>query len=731
MKVVIAEKPSVARELANVIGASVRKPEWFEGNGYRVTWLYGHLLELDVPEANGPWVAKALPILPAKFLLKPIKHERKGGQRDRLDVLRELFRDCDYIIVATDAGREGELIFRNLYDYLNIPKPFKRLWVSSLTDQAISKGFAELLDGHDFDNMAEAARQRERADWMVGINATRAFSLACGCRQGMVLSLGRVQTPTLCMICRRYIENARFKPEPYWYLDGASVKDGVTFKWKGKDRYTNDPEKGISGKDLGERDRNDVQGRGVLTVTSVKTDRVSEAPPLLFDIDSLQKAANSKYGYTLDQSLAIAQSLYEKRFLTYPRTSSRYIPEDVFAKVPDLLETVTGDEVYGETAKGLLKDRTKLNRRSVNDTKITDHHALIITENRPTELSEEERNVYELVLVRFLEALSPVCVADKTVVEMIGGTKGVMFVTNGRKDVSLGWRAVAKTGDYENVELDDVDEVELSMRPLPEMKQGDLIPIGKLELVEDATKPRPLLTDATLLTEMENAGRKSDDKEVVEALKEIGIGTAATRAETLKTLIERGYVVRSKKKLMPTDLGLEVFAAVKDKAIANIELTARWEIALREIEDGARQGSDFEERIRRFTERLTKEILSGGGLDRIRKRVEASIEKLVLKCPKCGHEVRNGEKSIWCNDKDGGCGFVLWKDVIAGKKLGDETWKTLVRKGETGVLTGFRSKAGNEFSARLRLDSTGKQGRVILEPEWKNNQSHGGGLKKS
>lgn len=706
MRVVIAEKPSVAGDIAKVIGATTRKREWYEGNGYCVTWCYGHLLELSVPESKVQWKAENLPIIPEKFLLKPIPMTLKDGQRPRLDVIKELFDRCDSIIVATDAGREGELIFRNLYTYLGCRKPFRRLWISSLTEKNIRQGFDNLRDGSDYDNLAKAAVQRNQADWIVGINATRAMTVACGCRGGFVLSLGRVQTPTLCMICKRYIENARFKPEPFWFLDGASVKDGITFKWRSEGRY--DAESCGSNEEAekcAKAAREAVLNKGFLTVEKVETKRVTEAPPILYDIDTLQKDANSKYGYTLDQSLAIAQSLYEKKVTTYPRTSSRYIPEDVFETVPDLLAGVTSNKEYGPVAEALLKSG-RLNNRSVNNDKISDHHAIIITENAPSGLSEEEQNVYNLVLVRFLEAFSEDCVADKTKVTLSGGTE-YFFTTSGRKDQRLGWRAVAKTGDFEDVELNDIDEVELSMRPLPEMHEGDRIDISKLEVIEDKTKPKPLLTDATLLTEMEKAGQRSDDKEVAKALKEIGIGTAATRSETLKTLIARGYVDRKNKKLSPTNLGLEMFVAVKDKAIANVAMTARWEIALDDIKEGTAGAEEFEKSIKDYTVSLTKEILKGDGLQRIRGKIDEAMEKMIVKCPRCGREVKFSEKSAWCvGRKDNTCSFGVWRE-IAGKKLSDDTLRTLIQKGQTKLLSGFKGKKG-DFNARLILESDGK-----------------------
>lgn len=685
MKVIIAEKPSVAREIANVVGATVNRKEWYEGGGYAVTWCYGHLLELKVVEAEGRWKKEALPILPAAFGLQPIPGTQRPGQAPRLDIIRDLFNRCDGIVVATDAGREGELIFRNIYKYFNCRKPFKRLWISSLTENAIRDGMANLRDGHEFDLLAAAAEQRSYADWLVGINATRAFTLAVGSTK-LVLSLGRVQTVILDMICARYVENKNFKSEPFWFLEGESVKDGLSFKWRGLDRYTS--------LELGQRDKDGVSRSGKLTVVSVDTERTTENPPLPHDITSLQKAANTKYGYTAEETLNAAQALYEAKLITYPRTGSRYIPEDVFRTVPSLLKSLSGVDEYAPVLDILRKG--PLNHRCVNDEKLTDHHALIITENRPKELSERDGRVYELVLTRFLEAFMPVCVADIT--KVVFTSCGVEFSSRGRKDVSLGWRMVNKGGEYDNVELADVDQIELSMRPLPEMKEGDVIDIASLQLVEDKTKPKPLLTDARLLTEMENAGKHSDDKTVAAALKDIGIGTPATRAAEIEIVVSRGYVVRVKKKLVPTDLGMLVYDSVKDKSISSVDMTARWETELRDIEDGTRNADEFHNSIRGYTKAIVKDFLSCKDFGKI----QAVLGDYVLKCPSCGKEIRLGEKSAWCPS----CKFTIWRD-IAGKKLSDDTMKKLIKNGRSGLVNGFRSKSGKVFSAYVLVDKEG------------------------
>ena len=693
MKVIIAEKPSVAREIARVVGADFPGMDYYSGGGYCVTWCYGHLLEIHAKEEAGGWSVDSLPLIPRGFFLSPVQERGADGKmhegrgiKERLDVIKGLFDRCDGIVVATDAGREGELIFRRVYNYLGCRKPFERLWISSLTEQPIAEGMAHLLPGSSKDNLAAAAEQRSQADWIVGINATRAFTLASGYRQ--VLSLGRVQTPTLCMVCRRYVENRDFKSEPFWFIEGESQKDGVAFKWRGKDRYDN--------KDNAIMAYGPVKGSGLLKVQSVTTERKNEAPPLLHDIASLQKAANGRYGYTADETLKAAQSLYEKKLITYPRTGSRYIPEDVFSTIPKLLRSLSWSRDYAEMASTIAAGG-HLNRRSVNDAKITDHHALLVTGNEPKGLSDRESAVFDLVLTRVLEAFSPVSVADVTAVELLSA--GVLFETKGRKDVALGWRAVCKTGDYEDVELKDVDEVEMSMRPLPEMKEGDIIAIGKIELIEDKTKPKPLLTDATLLSAMEAAGRKSDDKEVVAALREIGIGTPATRAEIIETLVRRGYVNREKKKLVPTPLGLEVYGAVRDKDVANVELTARWEIALDDIAEGKSAPIEFARGIRDFTRRITKELLEADDV----KALSAKMDAYSIKCPKCGSTIRLGEKTAWCKS----CNLTVYRNV-AGKKLSDSAMTDLLTKGKTRMLSGFKSKSGKEFSAAVELMEDGK-----------------------
>jgi DNA topoisomerase-3 len=698
MITLLTEKKSVAHDIANVIGATKDTGDWYEGSGYRITWCYGHLLELDAPASFGKWEIEKLPIIPESFGLRPLmggNNRDKDGKPvpdykvvNRLQAIKQCFLAADSIICATDAGREGQLIFDEVYRYLNIKRPVKRLWISSLTEQSIREGLSHLEDNDSekYTNLATAGRLRNEADWIVGINATRAVTLASGF-QHKVLSVGRVQTPTLAMICKRYIENKLFKPEPFWYLEGISSIDGVSFKWRSVNRFKAAAD-GVAIRDkviLGE----------YIRVKNIETERVMEPPPLLHDITSLQQICNARFGMTPDETLDAAQSLYEKKYLSYPRTGSRYIPHDVFDKIPDLLQKCAKHPEYGDAAYRLIGE--KLNTRSVDDTKITDHHALLPTEVIPTNLEGNEAKVYDIVLSRMIEAFSPVCVADVTSVTLEAAD--TEFATRGRKIISSGWKSVASGPSEDDIDLKDVDEIELSMRPLPPMKIDDNIYVDNLELVEDKTKPKPLLTDATLLASMKNAGRGNDDKQVVSVLKDIGIGTPATRADIIKSLVLRGYVTRIKKKLIPTDLGMNIYRSLRDMDVSNVEMTAKWEMSLNDIADGVSDESKFSSEIRTYTEALTKQIISEEGIRRIKEKVG----DLEPKCPRCGKSIRIGEKSAWCPE----CNFTIWR-TVAGKTLSEETIKALLKNGKTSVLKGFTSKSGKTFDAALKLDKDGK-----------------------
>ena len=555
---VIAEKPSVAKDIANVLNVRERHDGYLSGNGYLVTWAFGHLVQLAMPEAYGytGFRRENLPILPQEFKYIP-RQIREGkeykpdpGVLKQLKVIKEVFDRSDRIVVATDAGREGEAIHRYIYNYLGCRKPCLRLWISSLTDRAIREGLDNLKPGSDYDNLYRAAEARAIADWEIGLNATQALSIAAG--QG-IYSLGRVQTPTLMMICSRYLENRDFTPQTYFRLKVTAEKDGTPFAAISELRYETLPAANAA--------LAAVTATGTVQVADVQRREVSQEPPLLYDLTALQKEANGRYGFSADKTLSVAQSLYEKKVLSYPRTGSRYLSDDVFDEIPDriaLLERYPAFATHAAALKG-----ASLNRRSVDAGKVTDHHALIITECLPGELSADERTVYDMVAARLLEAFSARCLKDVTTVSFTAGNS--VFTAKGTVIRSAGWRAVRN-------ERDEDDE---GTAALPPLQPGEAFLLQSAECVEKQTKPRPLHTESSLLSAMEHCGRELRDDELRDSLKGNGIGTPATRASIIETLFARDYVRREKKSLVPTDKGLAVYQIVKDKRIADVEMTGQ------------------------------------------------------------------------------------------------------------------------------------------------------------
>ena len=555
---IIAEKPSVAREIARIVGATERAESYLKGNGYYVTWAFGHLVMPALPEGYGikGFHRDNLPIIPPVFTLVPrqVKGE-KGYKPDngvvaQIEIIARLFRESDKIIVATDAGREGELIFRYLYEYIGCATPFDRLWISSLTDKAIREGLENLKSGAEYDKLYYAAKARSEADWLVGINATQAITVAAG--RG-TYSLGRVQTPTLAMICDRYWENKRFVPEPVFQLhlstdgtaDGEVVKFSSIEKWKEKEPA--ETAYGIA------------KECGKIIVTHVEHKETVQEAPLLYDLTTLQKEANTKHGFSAEQTLSIAQKLYEAKLITYPRTGSRYISEDVFAEIPALLLTLKNNPAWG----GYISGMGDLSRRSVDDTKITDHHALLVTEVKTQHLGAEERIIYDMIAGRMLEAFGERCIKDVTTVAAECG--GVAFSIKGSVIRQAGWRGV-----YQQSE--ETEEV-----TLPEWKEGYTLPVKGCSLTEGKTKPKPLHTEATLLSAMQTCGKELEDEQMRQSLKECGIGTPVTRAAIIETLFRREYMVRQKKSLVPTEKGLALHSVVKAMRIADVTMTGEWE----------------------------------------------------------------------------------------------------------------------------------------------------------
>ena len=664
---IIAEKPSVARDIARIVGANSRQDGYMEGNGYLVTWAMGHLIALAMPETYGfsAYKAEDLPIRPNPFQLV-VRQVRKDKEYisdpaalKQLKVIRSCFDKADRIIVATDAGREGELIFRWIYAHLGCRKPFYRLWISSLTDKAIREGMANLKSGNHYDSLYYSAKARSEADWLVGINASRALSIA---RRGGY-SLGRVQTPTLAMVCRRYIENRDFSSVPYWKLSALMEKEGVSLKAIGITDYESEASAQTALATLRSQSR--------LTVESVARQVGHTAPPLLYDLTALQKETNRRHGFSADKTLSIAQSLYEKKITTYPRTGSRYISEDVFEEVPALLHKI---------GKPLSNP---LNRHSVDNAKITDHHAIIPTGETPSGLLTDEAILYNMVVTRFIEAFSPDSEEERMQVLFTDGTN--TFTWKACRQISLGWKAVQK-----EVKSDDEEEL---LATLPNLTEGELLPLLNAEITEHKTKSKPLYTEATLLSAMENAGKEVEDAESKKAMAECGIGTPATRANIIETLILRDYIRRDRKSIIPTEKGLAVYEIVKDKKIANAEMTGSWELALAAIEAGQMPAEKFAKGINSYVGTICEELLA------LSPQVQKSYP--TYRCPKCGQQsVGIYAKVAKCRNE--GCDFHVFRE-ICGTLLTEDNIRDLITTGRTPVLNGLTSKAGKKFNARLAL----------------------------
>ena len=671
---IIAEKSSVARDIARVVGAKSKQEGYMEGSGYLVTWAMGHLIALAMPEAYGfsAYKREDLPIRPNPFqlIVRQVRKDKEfvsdPSALKQLKVIRSCFDKADCIIVATDAGREGELIFRYIYQHLNCHKPFDRLWISSLTDKAIREGLSNLKTGSHYDNLYHSAKARSEADWLVGINASRALSIA---RKGGY-SLGRVQTPTLSMVCRRYIENRDFSSVPYWKLSVLTEIEGLSLKAIGSADYESEASAQTALAAL--------RSQSQLTVESVVRKVAGTPPPLLYDLTALQKDANRRHGFSADKTLSIAQSLYEKKITTYSRTGSRYISEDVFEEVPALLRKI------GKTLSN------PLNRHSVDNAKVTDHHAIIPTGEPPSGLSTDETTIYQMVVNRFVEAFSPNSEEERMLVRFTDCTN--TFTWKACRQISLGWKAVQKelVTDAEKKETENDDE--LVLPSLPDLTEGEVLSLVSAEIIEHKTKPKPLYTEATLLSAMENAGKEVEDAESKKAMAACGIGTPATRANIIETLILRDYIRRDKKAIIPTEKGLAVYEIVKDKKIANAEMTGSWELALAAIEAGKMPSDKLAQGINSYVGTICEELLS---LSSEQKSYP------VYRCPKCGQQsVSIYAKVVKCRHET--CGFHVFRDVC-GIHLSEDNIRDLISSGRTPILKGLTSKAGKKFNARLVL----------------------------
>ena len=674
-KVILAEKPSVAQSIARIVGASHKKDGYYEGGDWQVTYAFGHLIQQAMPESYGynSWSKGNLPMLPKEFLMIP-RQKKEGktykndpGVMKQLGIIKRLFEQADTIICATDSAREGEAIFRYIYNYLGIRKPVLRLWINSLTDTAIKEGLANLQPDSNYDNLFLAAKARSEADWLVGMNATQ----ACSIMGKSLYSIGRVQTPTLVMIVERYIQNKDFKAVPFWQV-ALTTTDEVKLTSAGK---WDEKAKAESAYNTVSKARS---GRVIKAEKKPKT----ELPPLLFSLTDLQKAANSKYGYSADKTLNIAQSLYEQQLISYPRTGSSYIPDDVYDTIPGLLKNKVFDK-FRESVDAIEKP----SKRSVDASKIEDHHALIVTGIDPQtkNIKTDEQTVYDMILGRMVEAFSKSC--EKEVFSYTVDVGGYLFTVSSTVVIQKGWRAVYGTDDKER-------------QPVAVWQNGETVCFTGANLLQGQTKPKPLHTEGTLLAAMETCGKDIEDETQREAIKDSGIGTPATRAGIIETLVARNYVVREKKSLVPTAKGMELYKIVNDKDIANVSLTGQWEAKLAAIERGRMNVSQFNSDIVEYTRHVTDEFLHAD------LKSVATSKQTEIECPCChqGH-IRFFDKVANCSNEK--CNFHIFRTIL-GRKLTNSELTDLILKGQTRELSGFKCKAGKPFKAKLKRDDKGE-----------------------
>jgi DNA topoisomerase III len=718
---VVAEKPSVARDLASTLPGSFKQSKdktHLESDDHIVTWAVGHLVGLAPPDEYDPklkkWRFADLPILPDHFKLIP-NDDRAGKQ---LAAIHRLMAsdDVDLIVNACDAGREGELIFAYVYDLAPVQKPVQRLWLSSMTKTAIREAFEHLRPAEELHSLEEAARSRSEADWLVGMNATRAASIRLRAAFDGAVSLGRVQTPTLALVARREEEIRAFVPEPYWLVEAR-------FEATEQRRYTG---RYLGGKRLPSEEEAQAIVDAVRDqageITKLEKSEQRDQPQLLYDLTSLQRHANSLYGFSARRTLAAAQRLYEDhKALTYPRTNSRFLTGDMVAEIKPTVEQVGHAPAYEKAAKYVLDLSSLPLGRVVNDAKVQDHHAIIPTnsEHDLSKMGADEVKVYDLVAKRFLAVFHPEAVFERTRVETT--VRENVFRTSGRRLIEAGWRAVYGELSENDRPEDDSGGDQL----LPRLEQGEGVQTREVEWMRKETQPPRRFSDASLLGAMETAGREVEDAELREAMKDSGIGTPATRASIIERLVDVGYIERDGRALVATEKGIQVIRLLGEHRLTSPELTGSWERRLRLIENGGDTRPAFMDDIKKFTTETVEE------LDKL-KGVQIERAKLGP-CPICGREITENRKGYSCwSREDPGCGFVIWKRK-AGKSLPVSVAKELIeslrQSREAGedpgvartakAVTGFRSRAGRTFRAKLRLEQTDEgKWRVEFDEDW-------------
>ena len=714
MRLVVTEKPSVARDIARVLGVSGRRQGWIEGDGIAITWCVGHLVELEEPAHYDDrwrrWSLDSLPMLPERFELRPRK-----GATDQWQVVRRWLADphVESVVNACDAGREGELIFRFVYELAGCTRPVLRLWISSLTDQAIRDGWSRLAPGRQYDALADAARCRAEADWLVGMNATRA--LTCRAREAggeELLSVGRVQTPTLAMIVERDRAIEAFVPETFWRVEAelAAEAGQWTARWfrqsvreeKGPDDEAPTVER-LPSLALAEAVVEAARGQ-VGQVRKADRRRRRERPPLLYDLTALQRRANQRYGLSAQRTLAIAQALYEKhKLITYPRTDARFITPDQVPLLPDIVRGLQPIPPYAPFCQALLAAPIQPGKRVVDASEVGDHHAILPTGRTPSSarLSADEKRVFDLVARRLLAVLSPDAVFDLTTLVVEVPPAGpvpdalevpLAFRAKGRVCVDAGWQAVDPPGRKRGDRL------------LPMVEEGDPARCVEAQTHEGQTRPPQPYTDATLLKSMETAGKQLDDKELARAMRSRGLGTPATRAAILQTLLDRTYIVRDKRALVSTERGRALVDAVPVEELLSPALTARWEGRLTDVTEGREPRAQFMADVRANLGTLIAAVRSA---EPPAVKVDTSA-KALGDCPACGKPVRERGRVFAC-DGVRECGFKVYK-TMSGRQISTRAVRQLLKEGRSKAVKGFRSKKGRDFTAGLVWDP--ERGRV-------------------
>ena len=683
--VCIAEKPSVAKEIANVLGANERKDGYFQGAGYQVSWTFGHFCTLKEPHDYSlslkSWSLISLPILPERFGIKLIEN---SGVQKQFNTLQSLLDNAKEVINCGDAGQEGELIQRWVLAKAKFKGNVKRLWISSLTKEAIKQGFDTLEPAEKFDKLYEAGSSRAIGDWLLGINATRAYTLRYG-QNKSVLSIGRVQTPTLALIVNRDLEILNFKPSAYWEL--KTKYKGVVFNaTKGK----------FSKKEEAESTLQKIKDKP-FEITSFQKKKGKDLPPSLFDLTSLQVDCNKKFGFSAEQTLKLAQSLYEKKYLTYPRVDTTYLPNDVYPKIGGIMQNLTS---YKEEVAPLKGKPFRKISKVFNDKKITDHHAIIPTNVAANNLLELEHKVYDLVVKRFIAVFYPDCIYSKTQVD--GEVEKITFKVTGKQILEEGWRTLFKNEKHENKSGEE--------QILPNFEKGEVGEHDPL-LNEKSTQAPKYFTEGTLLRAMETAGKQTENEELREVMKENGIGRPSTRANIIETLFKRKYILKKGKSIQASQVGIQLIQTVNNELLKSVELTGQWEFKLRKIEKGELDVKQFLLEMKEMVADVIKGVRESSVTainfeeKSTSKKGKAGTKKDSNTCPKCkSGTILRGKNSFGCSGWRDGCDFKFPFEILK-KKITDSQLSSLITKGKTSLIKGFQ-KDEMKVNGFLLLDDT-------------------------